>query len=219
MAAGAAGRHHGRRGERSQPGRAGCRRTGSSRTLPRDIRVWHIDLFATAARVRWDGFGIPASSRFRIGQVPEETMTRSIMIAGLTLAGLAVSLFAHGFEQPIVHAPESIVYQPTPYIPEIGVAVLSGSTKEGPYTFRAHLPAGLKLPAHTHPDTRTVTVISGVYYFAAGDSFDESTIRGYGPGTVIVVPGGTPHFSWARDGDVFVQESGIGPTTHVPTGR
>jgi hypothetical protein len=32
------------------------------------------------------------------------------------------------------------------------------------------------------------------------------------PGAVYVVPADTPHYVWARDGDVEYQESGFGPT-------
>ncbi|MGH8677112.1 MAG: hypothetical protein ACREUQ_02020 [Burkholderiales bacterium] len=58
-----------------------------------------------------------------------------------------------------------------------------------------------------------------MYFSGAGESFSESAIRGYQPGTVIVVPAGAAHFSWSRDGEVVVQESGFGPTGITLTGK
>jgi len=55
-------------------------------------------------------------------------------------------------------------------------------------------------------------VISGTYWFAAGGKSDDAAIKPYGPGTVIVVPAGAPHFSACKDGEAVVQEAGVGPT-------
>src|SRR5262245_14217758 len=44
--------------------------------------------------------------------------------------------------------------------------------EEGPYIFRVKLPAGYKLPAHRHTDTRTVTVLQGSYWSGVGEKFD-----------------------------------------------
>ena len=65
--------------------------------------------------------------------------------------------------------------------------------------------------AHRHPEDRTYTVISGVFYIGLGDRFDADTLQAYSPGTVIVLPGNTPHFHWARSGEYVTQVSAIGP--------
>lgn len=115
--------------------------------------------------------------------------------------------------------PEAMPYQADASAPDILVAVVSGDPRSGFYTLRVKFPPGIKTPPHYHPDTRTVTVISGKYYFGTGADFDAAGMQGYDPGTVIVVPAGKPHFSWARDGEVIVQEAGVGPTgvTHTDT--
>lgn len=113
---------------------------------------------------------------------------------------------------------ETIQYQPDPTVPEISVAVVAGDPKRGTYTIRAKFAPGAKTPAHYHPDERTITVLSGTYYFGVGYRFDEAKLQACGPGTVIVVPAELRHFSWAKDGEVLVQESGVGPTGLVPTG-
>jgi len=92
------------------------------------------------------------------------------------------------------------------------VAVVSGNPEDGFYTLRVKFPKGVKTPPHYHPDTRTVTVISGTYYFGEGVTFEPHKMQGYPPGTVIVVPAGKPHYSWAQDGEVIIHEAGIGPT-------
>ncbi|MBX3668109.1 MAG: cupin domain-containing protein [Rhodocyclaceae bacterium] len=112
--------------------------------------------------------------------------------------------------------PENIAYQTDPNLPGVSFAVLAGSLKEGPYTLRARFAPGTRLPAHKHPDARTVTVLAGTYFFAEGERFDDAALVAYGPGTVIVVPAGRAHYAAARDVEAMVQESGTGPTATTP---
>jgi quercetin dioxygenase-like cupin family protein len=111
-----------------------------------------------------------------------------------------------------IMAAGDIAYKPDANIPGVAIALVAGNPKDGPYTIRAKFSPGVKIPAHYHPDERVVTVISGTYWFAAGDKFDDAAIKPYGPGTVIVVPAGAPHFSACKDGEAVVQEAGFGPT-------
>ena len=131
----------------------------------------------------------------------------------LALAGI---ISAASAEEVKIIAPNSVEYKSYPNLPGVWVALVSGNLKQGAYTVRTKLMPGTIVPAHFHPDTRTVTVISGTYYFAEGDTFDESKLQGYGPGTAIVVPAGKPHFVSARDAEAIIQESGIGPTAVTP---
>jgi len=112
-------------------------------------------------------------------------------------------------------APERIEYKADANMPGISFAVLSGNPKQGDYTVRVKIAPGARLAPHYHPDARTVTVIAGNYYFAEGENFDEGALRGYGPGTTIVVPAGKAHFAGTRDDGATVQESGPGPTGHL----
>jgi quercetin dioxygenase-like cupin family protein len=135
----------------------------------------------------------------------------------LALAG--VIDIASAQEGVKIFVPDTVEYKPYP-LPGVSFAVMSGNPEQqGTYTVWAKLIPGTKIPAHFHPDTRTVTVIAGSYYFAEGDSFDEGKLQGYGPGTVIVVPAGKPHFVSARDEEAIIQESGLGPTAVTPTRR
>jgi len=76
---------------------------------------------------------------------------------------------------------------------------------------RVKVPGGVKLMPHTHPEDRIYTVISGVFYSGLGEVFNGDNMRAYAPGSVIVLPGNTWHFHWARSGEYVAQITAIGP--------
>jgi hypothetical protein len=53
--------------------------------------------------------------------------------------------------------------------------------------------------------------MSGVFYIGLGEAFDGDKVRAYPPGSVIVLPGETWHFHWAKSGEYVTQVSAIGP--------
>ena len=112
----------------------------------------------------------------------------------------------------VIHS-EDIVWKPFPAFPTAArIAVLVGEpSKPGAYLIRVKLPAGTKMLPHRHPEDRIYTVISGVFYIGLGDQFDESKLTANAPGSVIVLPGGQPHFHWAKSGEYVTQVSAIGP--------
>jgi quercetin dioxygenase-like cupin family protein len=108
---------------------------------------------------------------------------------------------------------ENIKWLPFPaFPPQVRLAILVGNTKlPQPYVVRVKVPAGVKLMPHTHPEDRIYTVISGVFYIGLGKTFDASKLKAYPPGSVIVLPGGTPHFHWAKSGEYVTQVTAVGP--------
>jgi quercetin dioxygenase-like cupin family protein len=92
--------------------------------------------------------------------------------------------------------PEDIEWKSFPAFPkEARLAVLVGDpTQAGPYVVRVKAPSGIKLMPHRHPEDRIYTVMSGVFYIGLGEQFDGSKVNAYPPGSVIVLPGDTPHF-------------------------
>ncbi len=44
-----------------------------------------------------------------------------------------------------------------------------------------------------------------------GDEFDESKLEAYPPGAVIILPGNTHHFHWAKSGEYITQVTAMGP--------
>jgi hypothetical protein len=53
--------------------------------------------------------------------------------------------------------------------------------------------------------------MSGVFYIGLGETFDDSKLTAYAPGSVVVLPGGQPHFHWAKSGEYVSQVTAIGP--------
>jgi hypothetical protein len=64
---------------------------------------------------------------------------------------------------------------------------------------------------HKHPEDRTSTVLSGVFYIGLGEKFDESKLTAYAPCSMVVLPGNQPHFHWAKSGEYMSQITAIGP--------
>lgn len=96
--------------------------------------------------------------------------------------------------------------------PSVRLAVVVGQPSErGLYTIRVKVPHGVKMMPHRHPEDRIYTVISGVFYIGQSDQFDPDRLEAYPPGAVIVLPGNTWHFHWAKSGEYITQVSAIGP--------
>ena len=90
--------------------------------------------------------------------------------------------------------------------------LLGDPRTEGLYVTRTLIPKGTQGIPHTHPDSRTVVVLSGTYYYGIGEEFDESRLQALPPGSFLTEPAGVPHFTWAKDGDVIIQTTAIGPS-------
>jgi quercetin dioxygenase-like cupin family protein len=109
--------------------------------------------------------------------------------------------------------PEDIDWKPfAGFPPAARLAVVVGHPSEpGPYVIRVKAPGGTKLMPHKHPEDRIYTVMSGVFYIGLGDKFDPDKVKAYPPGSVIVLPGETWHFHYAKSGEYVTQVSAIGP--------
>lgn len=108
---------------------------------------------------------------------------------------------------------EEIEWRPfDAFPPSVRLAVMVGRPSQpGPYVIRVRVPHGVKLMPHKHPEDRIYTVISGVFYIGLGDKFDSGKLQAYPPGAVIVLPGSTSHFHWAKSGEYITQVSAFGP--------
>lgn len=109
--------------------------------------------------------------------------------------------------------PEDIGWEPfAAFPPSVRLGIMVGHPSlPGPYTIRIKVPHGVKLMPHRHPEDRIYTVMSGVFYIGLGDHFAADELQAYPPGSVIVLPGGTRHFHWAKAGDYVTQVTAIGP--------
>lgn len=109
--------------------------------------------------------------------------------------------------------PEEVNWKPFPaFPPSARLAIVVGQPlHEGPYTTRVKVPGGVKLMPHTHPEDRIYTVISGIFYIGLGDKFDDEKLQAYPPGAVIILPGNTSHFHWAKSGEYVTQVTANAP--------
>ncbi len=150
-------------------------------------------------------------------RVGRDVPLRAVAALGhfLTELGGLISKRIHQPDQAIFRSvlPEDIDWKPFPaFPPSARLAVVVGDPAEpGPYVIRVKVPSGVKLMPHQHPEDRVYTVLSGVFYIGLGSRFDDEQLKAYPPGAVVVLPGGTPHFHWAKSGAYVTQVSGIGP--------
>jgi quercetin dioxygenase-like cupin family protein len=109
--------------------------------------------------------------------------------------------------------PEEIDWKPfAAFPPSVRLAVVVGQPSEpGSYTIRVKVPHDVKLMPHRHPEDRVYTVISGVFYIGLGDRFDADGLQAYPPGSVVVLPGNTSHFHWAKSSEYITQVTAVGP--------
>lgn len=117
--------------------------------------------------------------------------------------------------------PEDIRFPEMPPGGSPTVKLFGDPGSEGLYVTRTLIPHETKTIPHTHSDSRTVTVLSGVCYYGRGEEFDEGRVMPMPAGSFFTEPAEVPHYIWARDGDVIVQTTAVGPssTQFVPVKR
>jgi quercetin dioxygenase-like cupin family protein len=154
------------------------------------------------------------SERFTFGNVRRHARTVLFLLA-LCIAG-GTWVLAQDTNTSVVRLPQDIVYKELPGAPQ-HVTIFGDSSKPGLYVDRIKFAPGMKVMPHWHPDSvRTVLVLSGTFYFAVGEQWDESLLRAYPAGTLYSEPARTPHYAWAKDGEVILQVTAIGPTGNTP---
>jgi len=141
-------------------------------------------------------------------------ITWSFLLPTSSLLAQSASKDSHS-EQAKFYSSEKIEWKDGPPALPRGakVALLEGDpAKEGPFVMRLLFPDGYHIPAHTHPKTERVTVISGALYLAMGDKLDRSAAQKLSTGTYGFWPAGMKHAAWA-DSETVIQVHGIGPWT------
>jgi len=95
--------------------------------------------------------------------------------------------------------------------PGAKIAVLHGDpASNGDYTLRLQFPAGYRFPVHWHPGGEHLTVLSGNFQLAMGNTADWSALKTYGPGDFIYLPARHAHFGGAQN-ETVIQLHGQGP--------
>ena len=135
----------------------------------------------------------------------------------LVVVGLAICSLVFALDEKPIAKSEHVMYSaadlkwgdaPASLPAGAKAAVLSGDPgKPGPFTIRLQMPAGYKVPAHTHPTEERITVISGTAQFGMGPKFDDAAAHDLTAGGFVVMPVGMQHFAGSKAGCVLQVES------------
>jgi quercetin dioxygenase-like cupin family protein len=144
---------------------------------------------------------------------------RSFAFLLVVLASIAVG--AQTGEQRITPAE---VKWPAPAAGGVGTSGVGGTqtvvlkgdpAKPGLYTLLLRVGPNTRIEAHSHPDDRIATVISGTWLFGYGKQFDEKALKALPPGSFYTEPPNANHFAMTRGETVTIQITGTGPTGTV----
>lgn len=172
-------------------------------------------------------YALPRRRSFEIGlggsrfscQRLETGTDMTCFASGAPLAGVALLVAAPAAAQQLSPKeigsvrPEAIRFDAFAAFPPGAelAKVVGDPSRPGPYVVRVKVAGGVKLLPHIHPEDRVYTVISGVFYIGFGTVFDEAKLQAFAPGSIVILPGNTPHFHWAASGDYITQVTGFGP--------
>jgi len=141
---------------------------------------------------------------------------RSPIIA-LTLILAPLSAMAQTASMDVFQGPTDLKWGPAPpFVPKgAQVAVLTGDpSKDGPFVIRVKMPAHYQVPAHHHPATENITVLSGGFHAGMGDKLDKKGSRAFAPGGFVSMPANMNHFAWTT-GETVIEISSTGPLAFV----
>jgi len=96
-------------------------------------------------------------------------------------------------------------------------AVLFGDPdKPGPYVMRIKwLPGNFSRP-HFHNSDRFCVVISGTWWMGSGDQFNPDATVPIPAGSYVIHKAGQVHYDGAKNTEVIIQVTGMGPVTTTP---
>jgi quercetin dioxygenase-like cupin family protein len=135
-------------------------------------------------------------------------MRKLVLALGLLLAGSATA-----FAQAMPMNADDVKWGPAPKVFPAGaqIAVLSGDPfKNGLYVVRLKLPANYRIPAHYHPASEYVTVLSGDFHVGMGDKFDPQQGQLLRVGGFAEALANMHHYAWSTS-ETVLQVHGEGP--------
>ena len=138
---------------------------------------------------------------------------KKLLIAAALIA-LASPTLAQDAVKPTRIAPDALAWKDAPQLPKGAqyVILIGDPTKAGEmFVQRVKFPANYQVPAHTHPFTEYVTVMSGSLGYGMGDKLDVQKGEMLKSGTVFVNPTKHPHYVWTSNEETILQVQGIGP--------
>jgi hypothetical protein len=158
------------------------------------------------------------TSKAVFDQAAGDAMNRrtATLFLSLCMVGAWAPTHAQNVDTGVVRFPQDVIYKGLAGTPQ-HATLFGDSSQPGLYVDRIKFLPGTKVMPHWHPDAvRTVLIMSGTFYFAVGEQWDESKLKAYPAGTLYSEPPRTPHYAWAKDGEVILQVTAIGPSGNVP---
>jgi quercetin dioxygenase-like cupin family protein len=153
-------------------------------------------------------------------QPPEDKFMNPLLLIRLSTLALALAALgptASWAQDPstadhiIVVVPSDLKWADSKATPGAQVAVIEGPANEPvPYILRVKFPADYKIPAHWHPATERVTVLSGTFNLGTGDKLDKEKTKSLTPGSTAIIPPKINHFAWTSE-ETVIQLNGVGP--------
>ena len=142
---------------------------------------------------------------------PAHTLKPMLIMTGVLSSALATAQTSPGV---VALTPVEMKWEGQGGLAAAGMEQLNlvgDPNQPGPYTVRLKFPKGLKIAPHSHPDSREVTILSGLYATGYGEKFDATTLKALPAGSFYTEPANVPHFVEVRE-PVVIQVSGMGPS-------
>lgn len=134
-----------------------------------------------------------------------------LVVALASLAPASGPLVARTKGEPspakVTLTPDQLKWAPVPSLlpGAMSTVVFGEPSKAGPYAYRVKFPRNFKVQPHSHPESRTYTVLSGTFYQGEGDTFDESKLMARPTGSYYTYVPGKAHFGATRGEEVVLQ--------------
>ena len=138
---------------------------------------------------------------------------KSLLLSFVLVSVVGPALAQDGMKMTFV-TPDALMWKDNPALPKgAQTAVLAGDpTKAGEmFVTRKRFPPNYQVPAHTHPYTESVTVISGSVYLGEGEKLDTEKGTLLKAGSYVLNPAKHAHYGWTKNEEAVVQVQGIGP--------
>ena len=126
----------------------------------------------------------------------------------LSLGVCAASPAQDSPKRGLTLTPAQLVWKPSPRVPGLEVADMVGDSTKGAYIQRVKFPPNFVLQAHSHPEDRTYTIISGTWYVGYGEKFDEAKLIALPAGSFYTEPANVPHFVATKGEPAVFQVTG-----------
>lgn len=108
-------------------------------------------------------------------------------------------------------APRDVAWAEAPGMPAgARSATQYGDPTKERYAVLLKFPAGASVAPHTHKADEIATIVSGVVVMGQGETADPAKGVEVGPGGVIIIPAGTPHWAMMKE-DLVMARYGDGP--------